>query len=109
LVAQEWRQWGDPREPAAYDYLQSYSPYDNVVPQDYPAMLVTAALWDSQVQYYEPLKYVARLRATKTDRRPLLLHVEMNAGHGGAAGRYERLKHWAREYAFFLDLAGPGH
>lgn len=104
LVSQEWRQWGDPREPAAYHYLQSYSPYDNLVPQDYPAMLVTTALWDSQVQYYEPLKYVARLRATKTDRRPLLLHVEMNAGHGGAEGRYERLKHWAREYAFFLDL-----
>ena len=69
-------------------------------------MLVTTALWDSQVQYYEPAKFVARLRATKTDREPLLLHVEMNAGHGGAAGRYERLRHWAREYAFFIDLAG---
>ncbi len=106
LTAQEWRQWGDPRERADYDYLLSYSPYDNIVPQDYPPMLVTTALWDSQVQYYEPAKFVARLRATKTDRAPLLLHVEMNAGHGGAAGRYERLRHWAREYAFFIDLAG---
>ena len=106
LTANEWGQWGDPREKAAYDYLVSYSPYDNIAPRNYPAMLVTTALWDSRVQYHEPTKYVARLRAVKTDRNPLLLHVEMNAGHGGAAGRFERPRHWARQYAFFLDLAG---
>ena len=105
LTAQEWRQWGDPREASAYQRLLSYSPYDNIGLQDYPAMLVTTALWDAQVQYFEPAKYVARLRASKTDRNPLLLHVELNAGHGGAAGRYERLQHWARQYAFFIDLA----
>jgi oligopeptidase B len=108
LTANEWGQWGDPREKVAYDYLMSYSPYDNIAARDYPAMLVTTALWDSRVQYHEPAKYVARLRERKTDRNPLLLHVEMNAGHGGAAGRFERQRHWARQYAFFLDLAGLG-
>jgi hypothetical protein len=83
LTANEWGQWGDPREKAAYDYLLSYSPYDNIAARDYPAMLVTTALWDSRVQFHEPAKYVARLRATKTDRNPVLLHVEMNAGHAG--------------------------
>ncbi len=106
LTANEWGQWGDPRDKTAYNYLLSYSPYDNIAARDYPAMLVTTALWDSKVQFHEPAKYVARLRATKTDRNPLLLHVEMNAGHGGAAGRFERPRHWARQYAFFLDLAG---
>ena len=106
LTANEWGQWGDPREKAAYAYLLSYSPYDNIAARDYPAMLVTTALWDSRVQFHEPAKYVARLRATKTDRNPVLLHVEMNAGHAGAAGRFERPRHWARQYAFFLDLAG---
>jgi oligopeptidase B len=108
LTANEWGQWGDPREKQAYDYLLSYSPYDNIAARDYPAMLVTTALWDSKVQFHEPAKYVARLRERKTDRNPLLLHVEMNAGHGGAAGRFERPRHWARQYAFFLDLAGLG-
>ena len=108
LTANEWGQWGDPREKAAYDYLLSYSPYDNIAARDYPALLVTTALWDSRVQFHEPVKYVARLRERKTDRNPVLLHVEMNAGHGGAAGRFERPRHWARQYAFFLDLAGLG-
>ena len=106
LTTNEWGEWGDPRDKAAYDYLLSYSPYDNIAAQPYPAMLVTTALWDTRVQFHEPAKYVARLRATKTDRNPLLLHVEMNAGHAGAAGRFERPRHWARQYAFFLDLAG---
>ena len=97
---------GRPARQAAYDYLLSYSPYDNIAAQPYPAMLVTTALWDTRVQFHEPAKYVARLRATKTDRNPLLLHVEMNAGHAGAAGRFERPRHWARQYAFFLDLTG---
>jgi tRNA threonylcarbamoyl adenosine modification protein (Sua5/YciO/YrdC/YwlC family) len=91
LTANEWRQWGDPREKAAYLPAVVFALRQHR-PQDYPAMLVTTALWDSQVQYFEPAKYVARLRASKTDRNPLLLHVEMNAGHGGAAGRYERLR-----------------
>jgi oligopeptidase B len=106
LTAQEWTQWGDPREKAAYDYMLSYSPYDNLASQDYPAMLVTTGLWDSQVQYYEPAKYVARLRARKTDRNPLLLAVNMTAGHGGASGRFAELAEVAREYAFILDQVG---
>jgi len=106
LTANEWTQWGDPRRQPDYDYMLSYSPYDNIGAHDYPAMLVTTGLWDSQVQYYEPAKYVARLRARKTDRNPLLLHVNMEAGHGGASGRFQRLKEVAREYAFFIDLAG---
>jgi oligopeptidase B len=105
LTANEWTQWGDPRQKAAHDLILSYSPYDNIRAQDYPAMLVTTGLWDSQVQYFEPVKYVARLRATKTDRNPLLLHVNVDAGHGGASGRFEMLAEIAREYAFFIDLA----
>jgi oligopeptidase B len=106
LTANEWGEWGDPREKKAYRYMLSYSPYDNISARNYPAMLVTTALWDSRVQFHEPVKYVARLRASKTDRNPLLLHVELNAGHGGAAGRFERPRHWARQYAFFLNLVG---
>ena len=106
LTANEWTQWGDPREKAAHDYMLSYSPYDNLRAQDYPAMLVTTGLWDSQVQYFEPAKYVARLRARKTDHNPLLLAVNMSAGHGGASGRFSELAEMAREYAFVLDLAG---
>jgi oligopeptidase B len=106
LTANEWLQWGDPRQKAAYDYMLSYSPYDNLAAQPYPAMLVTTGLWDSQVQYYEPAKYVARLRTKKTDNNPLLLHTNMAAGYGGASGRFEALNEVAREYAFFIDLAG---
>ena len=106
LTANEWVQWGDPREKAAYDYMLSYSPYDNLRAQSYPAMLVVTGLWDSQVQYFEPAKYVARLRATGTTRGPLLLAVNMSAGHGGASGRYSALEERARDYAFLIDLAG---
>ena len=106
LTANEWTQWGDPREKAAYDYILSYSPYDNIRAQDYPAMLVTSGLWDAQVQYFEPAKYVARLRAKKTDRNPLLLAVNFDAGHQGASGRFGALPEIAREFAFFIDLAG---
>ena len=105
LTANEWTQWGDPREKAAYDYMLSYSPYDQLRAQAYPAMLVTTGLWDAQVQYYEPAKYVARLRALKTDSQPLLLAVNMAAGHGGASGRYAALEETARAYAFMIDLA----
>ncbi len=106
LTANEWSQWGDPRRGRDYRYLLSYSPYDQIAAKAYPAMLVTTGLWDSQVQYFEPAKYVARLRATKTDRQPLLFHIDMRAGHGGRSGRFEALDDAAREYVFFLALAG---
>jgi oligopeptidase B len=86
--------------------MLSYSPYDQLRAQAYPAMYVSTGLWDSQVQYFEPAKFVARLRATKTDASPLLLHVNLEAGHGGASGRFEALAEYARQYAFLLDLAG---
>ncbi len=108
LTANEWTQWGDPREKAAYARMLAYSPYDNIERKAYPPMLVHAGLWDSQVQYFEPAKYVARLRATKTDANPLLMHMDLAAGHGGKSGRFERLREKAREFAFFLDLAGVG-
>jgi oligopeptidase B len=106
LTTNEWTQWGDPREKAAYDYIRSYSPYDNLEAKAYPAMLVTTGVWDSQVQYYEPAKYVARLRRLKTDSNPLLFHINLEAGHGGQSGRFERLKEAALVQAFFIDLAG---
>ncbi|MBL8308517.1 MAG: S9 family peptidase [Rubrivivax sp.] len=106
LTTNEYSQWGDPRQKAAYDYMLSYSPYDQLRAQAYPAMYVSTGLWDSQVQYYEPAKYVARLRALKTDRNPLLLDVDMSSGHGGASGRFSVLERTAREYAFLIDLAG---
>ena len=102
LTTNEYDEWGDPKDRKYYEYMLSYSPYDNVGAQDYPAMLVTTGLWDSQVQYYEPAKWVAKLRARKTDRNPLLLHVEMEAGHGGKSGRFERYRETAMEYAFIL-------
>ncbi len=106
LTTNEWSQWGDPRDRRYYDYMLGYSPYDNIAAKAYPAMLVTTGLWDPMVQYYEPAKFVARLRAMKTDRNPLLFRVTMEAGHSGKSGRFERLVEVAREYAFFLDLAG---
>ena len=84
LTTNEWAQWGDPREKPYYDAMLAYSPYDNLAARDYPAMLVTTGLWDPMVQYYEPAKYVARLRARKTDRNPLLFHITMEAGHSGS-------------------------
>jgi oligopeptidase B len=106
LTTNEYDEWGDPRERQYYDYMLSYSPYDNVAARAYPAMLVTTGLWDSQVQYYEPAKWVAKLRALKTDQNRLLLHVEMEAGHGGKAGRFQRYREIAMEYAFILDELG---
>jgi oligopeptidase B len=106
LTTNEYDEWGNPDDRAYYDYMLSYSPYDNVAPQAYPAMLVTTGLWDSQVQYYEPAKWVAKLRALKTDANRLLLHVEMEAGHGGKAGRFQRYREIAMEYAFLLDELG---
>ena len=86
--------------------MLSYSPYDNVTHQDYPAMLVTTGLWDSQVQYYEPAKWVARLRARGTGAHPLLFRVTMEAGHGGKSGRFQRFRERAEEYTFVLDQSG---
>jgi len=106
LTTNEFDEWGNPKEPEYYRYMLSYSPYDNVSAQAYPAMLVTTGLWDSQVQYWEPVKWVARLRDLKTDDNPLLLHVNMEAGHGGQSGRFRKLRQTAMEYAFVLDRAG---
>jgi oligopeptidase B len=106
LTTGEYDEWGNPNEPEYYNYMLSYSPYDQVRRQNYPAILVTTGLHDSQVQYWEPAKWVAKLREYKTDDNQLLLHTNMDAGHGGAAGRYQRYKEIAMEYAFLLDLAG---
>ena len=103
LTASEWDEWGDPRDEVYYDYMLSYSPYDHVEAKNYPAMLVTAGLHDSQVQYWEPAKWVAKLRALKTDDNLLVLRTNMDAGHGGATGRYEVYKEQAEEYAFILN------
>jgi oligopeptidase B len=109
LTAGEWEEWGDPHHQEAYDYMLSYSPYDQLQARDYPAMLVTTALNDSQVMYWEPAKYVARLRALKTDKNPLLLKTSMDAGHGGASGRYDYLREVAFDYTFLLmQLGGSG-
>ncbi|MCG9971756.1 S9 family peptidase [Christiangramia crocea] len=104
LTTGEYDEWGNPNNKEYYDYMMSYSPYDNVEKQNYPNMLVTTGLHDSQVQYWEPAKWVAKLREYKTDDNILLLHTNMDAGHGGASGRFEALREVAEEYAFLLDL-----
>jgi oligopeptidase B len=106
LTANEFDEWGNPKEKQYYDYILSYSPYDNVQAKPYPALYVTTGLNDSQVQYYEPAKWVAKLRATKTDSNPLLFKINMEAGHGGKSGRFASLKETAEEYAFLLHLLG---
>ena len=106
LTTNEFDEWGNPQQKVFYDYMLSYSPYDNVKAQDYPAMLVTTGLHDSQVQYFEPAKWVAKLRATQTGSAPLLLKTNMEAGHGGKSGRFRRLEEVAEAWAFFLDQLG---
>ena len=106
LTTNEYDEWGDPRKKEYYDYMLSYSPYDNVARQAYPAMYVTTGLHDSQVQYWEPAKWVARLRARKTDANVLLMRTTMEAGHGGKSGRFQRFRDIADEYAFILDQSG---
>lgn len=106
LTTGEFDEWGNPKDETFFDYIFSYSPYDQVEAKTYPATLVTTGLHDSQVQYWEPAKWVAKMREMKTDTNPLLLHTNMEAGHGGASGRFERIKEIALEYAFILDLAG---
>jgi len=106
LTTNEYDEWGNPAEQRFYEYMLSYSPYDNVTRQAYPAMLVTTGLWDSQVQYFEPAKWVAKLRRLKTDDNVLLFRVNMEAGHGGKSGRFQAYRERAEEYAFVLDQAG---
>jgi oligopeptidase B len=106
LTTFEWLEWGNPNIQEQYEYMLSYSPYDNVEEKEYPNLLVTTGLHDSQVQYWEPAKWVALLRTKKTDQNKLFLYTNMDAGHGGASGRFERLKEIALEYAFVFDLLG---
>lgn len=106
LTVGEYQEWGNPNEKAAYEYMKSYSPYDNIEAKNYPTILVKTSLNDSQVMYWEPAKYVAKLRATKTDNNPLLLKINMGAGHGGASGRYDYLREVAFDYAFMLNQWG---
>jgi oligopeptidase B len=106
LTVIEYDEWGNPNDPSAYSYIRSYSPYDNIGAQEYPHMLVTAGLNDPRVAYWEPAKWTAKLRATKTDTNRLLLRTNMGAGHGGASGRYDFLREVAFKYAFMLDVLG---
>jgi len=104
LTTSEYDEWGNPNDKTYYDYMLSYSPYDQVKEQYYPNLLVTSGLHDSQVQYFEPTKWVARLRAHKTDQNLLFLDTNMKAGHSGASGRFDSLKELAKKYAFIIDL-----
>jgi oligopeptidase B len=106
LTVTEFEEWGNPQNRAEYDYMKTYDPYFNLAPKAYPAMLVTTSFNDSQVMYHEPAKYVAKLRHVKTDTNPLVFVINMGAGHGGASGRYDRLREIARDYAFMLWEVG---
>ena len=104
LTTGEFDEWGNPKDENFYHYIKSYSPYDNVEAKNYPSMLITTGYHDSQVQYWEPAKWLAKLRDLKTDNNILVMHCDMVAGHGGLAGRFEKHKETALEYAFLLDL-----
>jgi oligopeptidase B len=106
LTVTEFEEWGNPKEKPAFDYMISYSPYDNIENTQYPNILVKTSFNDSQVMYWEPAKYVAKMRATRGDHRMLLLKTNMGAGHGGASGRYDRLRETAFDYAFILNQVG---
>ena len=106
LTSGEWDEWGDLRIKKYYDYMLSYSPYDQIKNINYPNILVTSGFFDSQVQYWEPLKYVAKLRDYWQGKNKLYLHMNMDAGHGGKSGRFRRYKEYALQYAFLLDLGG---
>jgi oligopeptidase B len=106
LTTGEFDEWGNPKDSVFYFYMKSYSPYDNVAAKNYPALLVTTGLHDSQVQYFEPAKWVAKLRELKTDNNPLIFHINMDYGHGGASGRFQWIKDIALEYAFIFDQIG---
>jgi oligopeptidase B len=106
LTVGEFEEWGNPRRKEEYDYIRSYSPYDNVAAKAYPTMLVKTSFDDSQVMYWEPAKYVAKLRSVKTDANPLVFKINMAGGHGGSSGRYDRLRELAFDYAFVLTQLG---
>jgi len=106
LTVGEYEEWGNPQNADDYFYMRSYCPYTNLERRDYPAILVKTGLNDSQVMYWEPAKYVAKLRALKSDANPLLFQVNMGAGHGGASGRYDYLREIALDYAFMLEQLG---
>jgi oligopeptidase B len=108
LTTGEYDEWGNPNEEEHYRYMLSYSPYDQVKAQDYPHLLITTGLHDAQVQYWEPAKWAAKLRAGKTGDHRLLLHINMEAGHAGQSGRFRRFRETALEYAFILDLLAIG-
>ena len=104
LTTMEYNEWGNPNEPEFYEYIKSYSPYDNVVATDYPHMLITGGLNDPRVTYWEPTKWIAKLREMRTNDNLLILDMKMGAGHGGASGRFEHLKETALEWAFVLKI-----
>ncbi|HKX95246.1 MAG TPA: prolyl oligopeptidase family serine peptidase, partial [Methylibium sp.] len=106
LTVGEFLEWGNPKVPEQYAWMRAYSPYDNLKPGAYPAMLLETGINDSQVSYWEPAKYVARLRTLKTDANPLLLQVNLDAGHGGASGRFDALRELSLTYTFMLDQWG---
>ena len=106
LTVTEFEEWGNPKVKAEYDYIKSYSPYDNLAAKPYPTMLVKTSFEDSQVMYWEPAKYVAKLRTLKTDKNPLVFKINMAGGHGGSSGRYDRLREAAFDYAFLLTQLG---
>lgn len=106
LTTGEYDEWGNPNDPIYYRYMKSYSPYDNVEAKDYPSILITTGYHDSQVQYWEPAKWIAKLREMRTDKNPLMMYCNMDTGHGGASGRFQRYKEVAMEYAYLLDMAG---
>ena len=109
LTVGEFEEWGNPKIKEHYVYMKSYSPYDNLTAKDYPTILVKTSWDDSQVMYWEPAKYVAKLRTVKTDKNPLIFKINMAGGHGGSSGRYDRLKELAFDYAFVLTQLGiPG-
>lgn len=106
LTTGEFDEWGNPKDKVYYDYMKSYSPYDNIEAKDYPNLLITTGYWDSQVQYWEPAKWIAKLRELKTGNSQLMMHCNMEVGHGGASGRFKRYKEVAMVYAFMLQLEG---
>jgi oligopeptidase B len=106
LTTSEYLEWGNPNVKAEYDYIRTYSPYDNIAARKYPAMLIKVSLNDSQVPYWEGAKFAAKLRAMKTDSNPLLLKTNMGAGHGGSSGRYDALHETSFDYAFMLTQMG---
>jgi oligopeptidase B len=106
LTTVEYDEWGNPNKKDEYEYMMSYSPYDNIEKKDYTNIIATTSLHDAYVQYWEPTKWVAKMRVNKTDNNRLLLQTDMSAGHGGKTGRYQPLRETALLYAFFLDLVG---